>query len=209
MDNDRRRAKEQMKALPFKEKLKNFWYYYKIHTIVLIFAVIVFGWSAVRCSSRIDYDLEVSFYSSRYVSDESLAAFDEFLKSKIEDANQNGSVDAKVYLYNADIEAEYLDQDAQTVITRLQAEFAAGECQAYIVDEAFKNYILNVFGDMEVVEKITDITDEEIIKQTLKPADDVKLYWISIVEYDTHKDDKEIAAERKNAEIIESYFDEN
>ncbi len=209
MDKDRQRAKEQMKALPFKEKITNFWFYYKTHTIVLAVAMIVIVWSAVQCANRIDYDLNVSYYSASFVAEENLAQFDEFLKSNIEDVNGNGSIDAKTTLNTARIDGEYLDQNSQATMMKLQAELASGEVFAYMADEGFRQYIEKVLGDEEAIEQVVDISDAQIVKETLKLAEGEKVYWISLAEYEMRKDDPKAIAERKNVKAIEKLFFEN
>lgn len=206
MDKDRKLAKELAKEMSFKEKIKHFWYYYKPHTLALIFALVVIVWSAVQCANRIDYDLDISFYSESYVEEEALEEFDLFLETLCDDVNENGVVDAQAYLFTGSITAEYLDQNAQAVLTKLQSEIAMGECPAYIVDEAYKNYIEMLTENMEVIDKITEITDVPIIRETFNPGDGVKLYFISILEYDTQKGNDELRKERENMKKVEKYF---
>lgn len=206
MDKDRQLAKELAKKMSFKEKIKHFWYYYKPHTLALIFALVVIVWSAVQCANRIDYDLDISFYSGNYVEEEALAEFDVFLETLCDDVNGNGVVDAQAYLFSGKITEEYLDQNAQAILTKLQSEIAMGECPAYIVDEGYKNYIEMLTEDMEVIDKITEITDVPIIRETFNPGEGVKLYFISILEYDTQKGNKELLKERENMKKVEQYF---
>lgn len=206
MDKDRQLARELAKEMSFKEKLQHFWYYYKPHTLALIFALVVIVWSAVQCANRVDYDLDISFYSESYTSDESLAAFDIFLETLCDDINGNGVIDAQAYLLTGNITEEYLDQNAQAVLTRLQNEIALGECPAYIVDEAYKNYIEMFTKDMGIIENITEITDAPVIREIFNPGEGVKLYFVSMVEYDTHKDNAELVKERGNMKKVESYF---
>ncbi|MBR5613675.1 MAG: hypothetical protein IKW64_00040 [Clostridia bacterium] len=209
MDKDRQRAKEQMKALPFKEKMANFWFYYKIHTIVLAVAMLVIVWSAVQCAKRIDYDLNVSYYSASFVTEENLAKFDEFLKSNIEDVNGNGSIDAKTTLNTANIDGEYLDQNSQAIMMKLQAELASGEVFAYMADEGFKQYIEKVLGDSDAIEQVVDISNAQIVKEVLNPAEGEKVYWLSLAEYEARKGDPKAVAERKNVKAIEKLLFES
>ncbi len=206
MDKDRQLAKELRKEMSVKEKLKHFWYYYKAHTLTLLFALVVIVWGAVQCANRIDYDLDISFYTESYVSDEALAEFNLFLETLCDDVNENGVVDAQAYLLNGNITGEYLDQSAQATLTKLQSEIAMGECPAYIADEAYKNYIEMFTDEMDVIDNIIEITDVPIIRETFNPGDDVKLYFISIVEYDTQKGNAELLKERENMKKVEKYF---
>ena len=206
MDKDRQLAKKLAKEMSFQEKVKHFWYYYKPHTLALIFALAVIVWSAVQCASRVDYDLDISFYSESYVSEEVLEEFDLFLETLCDDVNENGVVDAQAYLFSGKITDEYLDQNAQAILTKLQSEIAMGECPAYIVDEAYKNYIEMLTEDMNVIENITEITDVPLIRKIFNPGEGVKFYFISIVEYDTQKGNVELFKERENMKKVEQYF---
>ena len=206
MDKDRQLAKELAKEMSFKEKAKHFWYYYKAHTLALIFAIVIIAWGAVQCANRVDYDLDISFFSESYVSDEALEKFDLFLENLCDDVNENGAVDAQVYPFSGEISGEYVDQYAQANLTKLQSEIAMGECPAYIVDEAYKNYIEMLTEDMNVIDKITEITDVPIIRETFNPGENMKLYFISILEYDTQKGNEELRKERENMKKVEQYF---
>ena len=206
MDKDRQLAKKLAKEMSFQEKVKHFWYYYKPHTLALIFALAVIVWSAVQCASRVDYDLDISFYSESYVSEEVLEEFDLFLETLCDDVNENGVVDAQAYLFSGKITDEYLDQNAQAILTKLQSEIAMGECPAYIVDEAYKNYIEMLTEDMNVIENITEITDVPLIRKIFNPGEGVKFYFISIVEHDTQKGNVELFKERENMKKVEQYF---
>ena len=206
MDKDRHLAKELAKEMSFKERIKHFWYYYKPHTLALIFALAVIVWSAVQCANRIDYDLDISFYTESYVSDEVLAEFNLFLETLCDDINENGVVDAQAYPFFGRITEEYFDQNATAVLTKLQNEIVIGECPAYIVDGAYKTYIERFTEDMEVIDKITEITEVPIIRKTFNPGEGVKLYFISILEYDTQKGNAELLKEHENMKKVEKYF---
>ncbi len=206
MDKDRQLARELTKEMSFKEKLQHFWYYYKPHTLALIFVLAVIVWSAVQCANRIDYDLDISFYTESYISDEALDKFDVFLETLCDDINENGVIDAQAYPFTGNITGEYLDENAGAILTKLQSEIAMGECPAYIVDDAYKNYIEMLTEDMDVIDNITEITDVPIIRETFNPGEGVKLYFISIVEYDTQKENEELLKERENMKKVEQYF---
>lgn len=206
MDKDSRLARELTNQMSFKDKIKHFWFYYKTYTLALIFALVVIMWSAVQCGNRIDYDLDMSFYTENYVLDESLEEFDLFLETLCDDINENDVVDARAYLHMGNITGEHLDQNAQAILSKLQSEIAMGECPAFIVDEAYKNYIEMLTEDMDVIDNITEITDVPIIRETFKPGEGVKLYFISILEYDTQKGNDELLKKRENMKKVEKYF---
>ena len=56
MDAEAKRVKEQIKALPPKEKIKHFWEYYRKITILLIIALIVVVIEVISIATRTNYD---------------------------------------------------------------------------------------------------------------------------------------------------------
>ncbi len=54
--------------VPVSEKLSNFWYYYKWHTLVAVFAVIVAVVLVVQCCSREKYDIYILYAGDKSIS---------------------------------------------------------------------------------------------------------------------------------------------
>lgn len=61
MDEKQTGSESVVKQGSFAEKLDNFWYHYKWHTIVILFVVFVIAVCAVQCASVTDYDLQVLY----------------------------------------------------------------------------------------------------------------------------------------------------
>lgn len=57
--------------IPVSEKLSNFWYYYKWHTLVVLFAVIVAVVLVVQCCSREKYDIYILYAGDKAISNSS------------------------------------------------------------------------------------------------------------------------------------------
>lgn len=74
-----RQQRQKLKGRPFKEKLQYFWYYYKIHTIVVI-AVIFFGITLIRdITSAKDYIFYGVMLNAVQLSEEGMEnAFSEY-----------------------------------------------------------------------------------------------------------------------------------
>ena len=92
MDKQAREAREQMKALSKKDKWTNFWYYYRTHVIVGIFVIFLIGYTAVECAKRVNYDLNISYYSTTPISQEGTGKLTEELVKIVDDINYNGQV---------------------------------------------------------------------------------------------------------------------
>lgn len=57
--------------IPVSEKLSNFWYYYKWHTLVAVFVVIVAVVLIVQCCSREKYDIYILYAGDKSISNSS------------------------------------------------------------------------------------------------------------------------------------------
>ena len=49
---------------PFMEKLENFWYHYKIHTVAVLFGVFVLMILLVQCLGKVEYDAHILYAGS-------------------------------------------------------------------------------------------------------------------------------------------------
>ena len=59
---DKNRIEGDVKiSSPFMKKLENFWYHYKIHTIAVLFAVVVLTILLVQTCSRVSYDAHILY----------------------------------------------------------------------------------------------------------------------------------------------------
>lgn len=199
MDKQAREAREQMKALPFKEKWNNFWYYYKKHVLIAIFVLIVAGFSIAQCANRIDYDLNISFYTSYGAPTEGIEKLETMMSEVTEDTNENDAVDVFIALYMAN--PNEMNEQTQAVNMKLMAEMAAGESMAYIFDETYKEIALNQFE--ELGETILEISEIPQVKGAIMLPESEKLYWFTKTVYETEKDDEEKLAEHENAVRVE------
>ena len=51
--------REEYKPRTFKEKLDNFWFHYKWHTIAILLALVVLCTGVSQCAGRTNYDMEM------------------------------------------------------------------------------------------------------------------------------------------------------
>jgi len=206
MDAEARRAREQMKKLPFKEKLKNFWFYYKIHTFAAILIFLIFGTSVVQCINQVDYDLQVMYFGCRQIDPKRTAAMEEFIASKSVDVTGNDKVDTILSVFVGDIHAEQQTGETMAMLVKLQAEIVSNINPAFIMDEAFKNFL--VYGYEGAYDKIIDLSLVPELREKLKLKDDEKLYWVSLAKGGNYKAPSSGKDSFDNAEIIEKWLEE-
>ena len=202
MDKQAREAREQMKQLNKKDKWVNFWYYYRTHVIVAIIAVLLIVFTAVECAKRIDYDLNISYYSATPISEERVNKLTEGLKTKVEDINFNGQTD--VYIASCFANPEQMSEQTKAVMMKLSAELAAGDSMGYILDQVYCDMIEKSYG--ECFESIIKISDIPEIKEMLGIPDGQSVYWATKLVYESEKDKEEKILSHENALKVEEYF---
>ncbi|MBQ2932949.1 MAG: hypothetical protein IJE62_09000 [Clostridia bacterium] len=206
MDKDRAEAKKMAKELPFKEKVKHFWEYYKNHTLLVLFLAVMLIITAVQCAQQIDYDLEISLYTSKGLLQENVDFLEQTIKEQSYDINDNGVVDIGVFQYFADISTpDVYDEKVEAVLSKLQAELSSNRWPAYIVDEYYKEILLKAFPDG--VKTSVEISQIPEIKEELKLGDDEKLYFVVLPEYEGKEDGDELVKKYGLAEKLAEYFE--
>lgn len=206
MDKQRREARALVKNLPFKEKIKHFWYYYKWHTIACLFIAVLIGYTCVQCIMRVDYDLNISCYTKNFIAEEKIEEFENLLEDVVQDINHNDSVDVYVAPYSADITGKVIDQTAQAMYQKISMELAADDIQIYLLDHSFLDWYNRVYG--ETVQSVTEIGCIPEIRELLGLAEDEKLYCVIKQFFERSQDDKEKVAQHNNAELVGQFFDD-
>ncbi len=203
MDKQARDARDQMRQLSKKEKWANFWYYYRVHVIVSIFAFIAVAFGISECVRQVDYDLEIAYYSTNYISNEAVTSLNEKLQKNIEDIN----FDAQSIIWIAPCYASLNDASEQTqaALLRLQTEISAGDSMGYIMDEKFFELVYESYG--ECFDKVIQISDYPEIREMLGLKEDTKLYWMTKALYESESDDERKIASHENAVRVEKYFE--
>ena len=68
MDKDRETAKIEYKELSRKEKVKHFWYYYKVHCIIALGVILLLGFFVYQKATEVKYDTSVMIFARGYIS---------------------------------------------------------------------------------------------------------------------------------------------
>lgn len=87
----------QTEKMSFKKKLENFWYYYKIHTLVAIFILIVVAITVQQCASKVDPDMTVVVATNNPVlSQDNQDRLQNYLGTFTSDLNKDGKKQVQV-----------------------------------------------------------------------------------------------------------------
>ena len=84
-------------------KLKNFWYYYKIHTIIAIAVLAAAAYLGLQSAAEPDPDYHVGLISTTPRSDEVLAVLTDGIAAKGADLNGDGQVLVRLHPYYVDL----------------------------------------------------------------------------------------------------------
>lgn len=143
----------------FKKKWENYWFYYKIHTIVAIIAVIVLAVLIKQCADRINPDMTVVVVSNNVSMSQAQTDQLEARLSKLTaDVNNDGHKLVQV-------EVLYMNpkqgQMAQAMQQKLQIETAATDDAIYITDATYFKLLsrYKFFASLKNVDKAApDVT---------------------------------------------------
>lgn len=115
-----------------KSKLSNFWYYYKVHTIICVFLAIVLAVLISQCAAKEKYDYSVALYMEKQISEDVCDIIAQELARFGEDLDGDGKVNVEI------INCSYGSNDNVRIsqMSKLQARLTMPESVLYIVDEA-------------------------------------------------------------------------
>ncbi len=126
-----------------KEWWSYFWDYYKWHTILAVFALILVATTAKQCASRIDYDLTLTVAGNIGFSAEEQEDISTSLAELVDDCDNNGEKHVSLQQI---ISQNTQTQDAEyemALTARLTGEFAAGESYLFLFTKDKANTYLN------------------------------------------------------------------
>ena len=111
--------------MTFKQKIKHFFYYYKWHVIITIFAVIVLGLILKSCTASKEPDINISYISDKEVSSEAYDMLFEKLQKNNLIADINNDDEPIFYFDPIVVDFETSSQDYE-VYEKLQLQLSVG-----------------------------------------------------------------------------------
>lgn len=198
MDKQAREAREMTKQLKGKERLANFWYYYKWWVVAGIFILLIAAITIYEAVTTVDYDLYVSCYTEKGLSEESASRLEEELKKYTSDINGDGEV--LVSVSNLAAVKSETDTEYAIVQTRLSSELAAGDVEMFIMDETYLDSMRNETNS-DTVEAVIDLNDVPGFKDDVGYIQD-NLYLVLKALYEREEGDSAIEAQHESASQV-------
>lgn len=90
--------KPQMKE-ETRKKIDNFWYYYKIHVLVVLFILFVASVFIKDIVTKVDYDYSVAFVTEEMMTNEEISSIQSMFEGEAEDLNGDGEIHVEVQNY--------------------------------------------------------------------------------------------------------------
>ena len=90
--------KPQMKE-ETRKKIDNFWYYYKIHVLVVVFILFVASVFIKDIVTKVDYDYSVAFVTEEMMTNEEISSIQSVFEGEAEDLNGDGEIHVEVQNY--------------------------------------------------------------------------------------------------------------
>lgn len=120
----------------FSEKWwENFFYYYKVHTIVAIFVLLTAGYLIYSDVTAVKYDLSIDYISEFGILSEQTDKIAEVAEGQIDDATGNGECDAFVLML--DMKPTQDVQFAQAMQVKFMAEQAYSDAFVFIMTKQY------------------------------------------------------------------------
>ena len=115
-----------------------FWYYYKWHTVGVLFACVLIVTSFVECATQTKYDLQIDFITEHGITLEQEEMLAEVIEENIEDVTGNGEKEAFVLSLNM---TEGDAQMTQALTTKLFVELGYTESYVFIMSKKYADMI--------------------------------------------------------------------
>ncbi|MDD3765983.1 MAG: hypothetical protein PHF89_02195 [Eubacteriales bacterium] len=116
-----------------KKWFENYWYYYKIHTFIGIFVLLVAVYTLAECINSVEIDTTITYIGNSYFAQENIAAFEEVAAEIIDDVDGDGV--RKVYFSPLVISDEIRSEQDMAIQQKIQLEIAVGDTFLYLMDK--------------------------------------------------------------------------
>ncbi len=177
----------------FKRKWENYWYYYKWHTIAGLFVLLLVVIFIRDMVGREKYDANILLATSRFVSDEQVAEFEQQAEKYFTDIDGDGQVNLSVIpiqIQKGENGQPADPQYAYSMQVKLMAEVSSDRAMIYVFDQDFydlftqeatpRNLTADFPGNPQVQGPVWMIGESEFAKQGFlkdyTPTTGVKIY---------------------------------
>ena len=132
----------------YKEKLQNFWFYYKKHLLVALAVVLVLGYLGIPNRNTAQPDYHIGLVRQIPCTEEELAALEEYFVRAGTDVNGDGQVLVKLHTYYADLAG---DPDAE-VVQALDADLIGRVSGIFLLEDVatFRSVTNGILAEGEI-----------------------------------------------------------
>ncbi len=129
-------SEEAVQPATLGAKISNFWFHYKVHTLLVLFFAAIIAFCTHQCSTRPNYDGKLILHTNTYYTSEQIGVLEEYFKPYFTDITGNGEVEVSVIDCSFNTEGTFDSSYVASLSTKLQASIADDEAvQLFIVDE--------------------------------------------------------------------------
>ncbi len=204
-----------------KEFWKNYWFYYRVHTIVGIIVILLVISTIVGIVTRVNPDIILLHIGTGVFPEDQNVQVESYLSEKTPDLNEDGRqvADFQTLLFNEEVDP----QMAFASMTKADLEFAGGEFTIALVDESIAQRYINmeVFQDLSnYVEKLglkpeqlqysedgsqpllVNIMDTRLVQESGYQGPDLYM-GLRIIPRDMEKDEEMMARAEASTQLFE------
>lgn len=139
----------EIKPKTFKEKIINFWFHYKVHTLLIAFFTVVLAVGIAQCSSLEQYDGKVVLYIDRVCTDAEAEIFKDYLTPYFTDTDGDGTVNIQIVNCAYTNKGTYDMDYSSALAAKLQSTISGeGDVQLFIVDPVKLEQLNNISDEI-------------------------------------------------------------
>ena len=149
-----------------KEFWRNYWFYYRVHTIVGVIAAALIIGTVLSIVTRVNPDILIMHIGGGLFDEEWIPDMEAYAAEKTPDLNEDGKqvVSFQTLIYNESLDA----QMALAAMTKADLEFVGGDSTLILVDETTMQRYIN----MDVFQDLTDYVQRANAPELLKYSED-------------------------------------
>lgn len=136
------------------DKLRNFWYYYKNHTLIALAVLLVAGYLSAQRLSVPDPDYHIGLVQSAPLPDDALNELNATLAAAGEDLNSDGEVLVQIHTFYVDLAdpSENAGVNNAQVVSALDADLIGNVSGIFLLEdvETFRSITGNILADTAV-----------------------------------------------------------
>lgn len=202
MDKDRQTAKEQVKNLPFGEKVKHYLYYYKFHIIIVAVVLALAGLYMYQRVTKTESDLSISVFTKEYIPIEAEENAEKVISDWLTEEKAKTDEEGFITQIGVTSMPKATGENAERLsaaYTKLDGQLATGEEFAFIFDEETYNTLMSVVDYYSI--KFDEFSGEigDNAKKALGLGTDIKYYYVTRILYSSEQDNSEAIAKQQYA----------